>query len=205
LKIDMHVHTARFSTCSTISPESAIEEARANGLDGLVFTEHNLFWPPDQLEELRADYPGIELFNGAEIDVPSLHHVLTILPEPDHAVLHPDSPEQFIRDVRKRGGVMIAAHPFRFYRDYDERNRNHSLDGVEIASRNMHDPDLRRRSETLASDWNSWTVANSDAHSPGPIGRFYSVLPEPVSTESDLIRTLREESPRPEVPSHARE
>lgn len=198
--IDCHVHTSRFSMCSTVTPEQLVEEAIDSGLDGLVLTEHNSFWPDDDLQYLREQYPEITLLNGAEVDVPSLHHVLTILPEPDRAVVDPASPEDFIQDVHDRGGMAIAAHPFRFYHDYDERNREYPLDGVEIASRNMHDSESLHRARQLAESWGAKMVSNSDAHSLDPIGRFYTTLSDPVTDETELIDSLRNQDVEPEVP-----
>lgn len=199
MKIDMHVHTNRFSMCSVADPEAVVREAVSRGLDGLVFTEHNTFWPPDALKELRESYPDIKLFNGAEIDVPSLHHVLTILPDPEPEVLDPAGPDRFRELVDERGGVTIAAHPFRFFRDYARRNRDFPLDAVEIASGNMTDPEMRQRSIKLAEDWGSKQVASSDAHSLDPVGQFYTELPGTPETEAELIEVLKSKTVTPKV------
>lgn len=200
IKFDLHIHTNRYSMCSTVSPDEVISEARRNGLDGLVLTEHNTFWPEADLRELRDRYPTMTILNGAEIDVPSLHHVLTILPSPDRGLVDPTGPREFIDDVNRHDGVAIAAHPFRFFENYDRRNRDYPLHAVEIASGNMCDAVSRDRSRALAEQWNAKTVASSDAHALGPVGKFYTTLPEPVESETELITLLKNKPVAPEVP-----
>ncbi|MCX5757678.1 MAG: PHP domain-containing protein, partial [Candidatus Hydrogenedentes bacterium] len=54
LYIDIHVHTRRHSTCSHIDPELLVHQALRAGLDGLVITEHQYQWGPEELAALAA-------------------------------------------------------------------------------------------------------------------------------------------------------
>ncbi|MFB6355696.1 MAG: PHP domain-containing protein [bacterium] len=190
MNIDLHVHTNRYSRCSTSPPESILHQAVERGLDAVVFTDHNAFWPEDELEEFRDAVPEIKLFNGAEIDVPSLHHVLTVCESPAPQLIGKDSPESFKRALKEIGGFAISAHPFRFFRDYDNRNREHPLPGVEIMSGHMSNERDIRKSEQLADFWNSRQFASSDAHSVEEIGCFYTELDASPTNQGELIEAL---------------
>lgn len=201
MKIDLHMHTRQYSHCSMVDVEDLLDRAWSVGLEGVVLTDHNRFWPRDELHELREQFPGLIIFNGAEIDVHSLHHVVTILPEPDPHILDVDDPARFRKEVDSRGGFAIAAHPFRMHSDYDRRNRDYPLHGVEIASSNMPRSSQRRKARLLANRWGSRQLASSDAHSRGPVGEFYSEIEGNPRTESDLIDVLRSGSIEPVWPS----
>lgn len=199
MKIDFHAHTNRFSICSSVSPNTLLEDHREEGLDGVVLTEHNEFWPIDEVETLRDAFPELKIFNGAEITVDSLHHVITLLPEPDNDITDISKPETFIREVNHRNGFMIAAHPFRFHSNYDERNEDYPLDGVEVASRGMYGPTEEKRARNLAEDWEAYCFASSDAHSLSPIGAFYTVLEGEPRNERELIELIRKNGSTPVI------
>jgi len=54
LMVDIHVHTRRFSPCSTVDPEQLIDQAVRAGLDGVVVTEHGCQWDQAELDALAA-------------------------------------------------------------------------------------------------------------------------------------------------------
>lgn len=191
MNLDLHVHTRRFSACSLVTPEQILDRVKESVLDGVVFTEHDRFWPRDELDRYRARYPEVTIFNGAEITVPSLHHVLTIVPEPEPDLLDPDTPRDFLKKVERNGGIAIAAHPFRIYTDYHLRNRETSLHGVEIASSNMASAWEETQSRELARTWSASKLMNSDAHSLVPLGMFYNRFDQVIETEKELIEAIR--------------
>lgn len=199
MKIDFHTHTRRYSSCSSLTVDELLEAERAAGIEGVVLTDHEQFWPPEEFEGLRRRTEDLVLFNGAEFSVGSLHHVLTILPEPPGSLRDLREPVRFIDRVQRRGGYVIAAHPFRFYPDYDERNQRYSLDGVEVASRGMTRPEEERQARELAEEWDADCFATSDAHSPSPIGSFYTHVEGTPETNGELIEVLRNATPEPVI------
>lgn len=189
--MDFHTHTSEFSACSVVNAEKLLEREKNSGMDAVVLTDHDSFWPRDRLSRLRDRHPELTIFNGAEIEVDSLHHVLTLLPRPSRDVLGISRPDRFRRAVRKRGGFTIAAHPYRVFSDYHERNRDHPLDGVEVASGNMAASRKEEQSRRLAGRWNSKIFASSDAHSTEPIGDFYTIIEGRPENEKQLIECLK--------------
>lgn len=206
--LDGHTHTTRWSGCSTIRPRELLDRAVEVGLDGVVLTEHERFWDPEELEELQTNYSELKIFNGVEWEAGTLHHVLVYLPDPPADGTLPRDPTKLVRDVRARGGFIASAHPYRYYRHYGERNEGISLDGVEVASSNMSEPGKTRKAHELATRWDAVRLASSDAHGLDPVGKFRTRLPREPEDEADLVELLRQgkaEPDRVEDPSMDRE
>lgn len=54
---DLHVHTAEYSACSVIPADDLCRLAFEQGIDGVALTEHDFWWPENELVALRARYP----------------------------------------------------------------------------------------------------------------------------------------------------
>lgn len=199
MRIDFHTHTRKYSACSSLSVDELLSLESEAGVEGVVLTEHEQFWSPREFDRLQQEHDELVLFNGTEVSVGSLHHVLTLLPDPDPDLLSIDDPGTFLERARSLGGYLIAAHPFRFYDDYDRRNQAYSLDGVEIASRGMYRSEEEERARQLAQSWDADCFANSDAHSPSPVGAFYCEIDGYPRTESELLETIRSHGVRPVI------
>ena len=68
-RIDIHLHTNRYSPDSDISPEQLIVDAKAAGLTALAITEHDTLWPIEELAELNArpEANGLTILGGVEV------------------------------------------------------------------------------------------------------------------------------------------
>src|SRR5258707_5682699 len=84
-KFDHHLHTSRHSPDSIINPLVLIERARAVGLDGVVITEHDYQWQPDELADLSARADGLKVFSRAELSAREGHFLVYGLPDLDAA------------------------------------------------------------------------------------------------------------------------
>ncbi len=173
MKLDCHTHSKRFSACSIISPDELLNIAREKGLDGLVFTEHEQFWPPEDIRWLRKAFPTLKIFNGVEISVGSLQHVVVIPPFVRKEILNLNTPAELEKYLDKNGGFAFAAHPYRWGYDFGDKNIDYSLPAVEVASSNMNEPELVQKSLNFARKSDARPVASSDAHSADPVGRYY--------------------------------
>jgi predicted metal-dependent phosphoesterase TrpH len=78
MRVDIHVHTGKYSGCAVDTPETMVEGAIAAGLDGIVLSEHDLVWPSTLLADLQLRYPQIRLFSGAEMTTLEGEHVLAL-------------------------------------------------------------------------------------------------------------------------------
>lgn len=111
--IDMHVHTTRGATDSSLHPEELAREAERRRLSGVNITEHDRLWDPFVLDDYRSRH-GDKLFiaNGMEVST-DVGHILVI--GLDGYVPGIRNARELQRVVREAGGYMIVAHPFRHF------------------------------------------------------------------------------------------
>ena len=205
---DLHVHTVRGSSDSSLTPDQLIEQAVRLKLDGLCLTEHGGGW---DREELRRSFEGsgLTVVQGLEVET-DMGHILVI---GLHSYVSGMSTAADLRKVVNRaGGVMISAHPFRNLFNpppYDSnlvyRNRNgfpktgreaadHPLfglvDDVEVANGS----NTRREnlfSQDVAKHLGFKGTGGSDAHSTHGLGRCVTVFDGTIASEADLIDALK--------------
>src|SRR5215208_4029980 len=146
MPFDLHMHTRRYSPDSEIDPFDLVRRAKEIGLDGVVITEHDRLWPEAELDELRRAAPDLVVLGGVEVS--GQNGDLLCYGVADLAGLRRGMPwRDLCREVRRQGGIAVAAHPYRGGQDFDAllRDQKPDLGGLELMSNNM-DPDVRRRS-----------------------------------------------------------
>ncbi|MHA1310356.1 MAG: PHP-associated domain-containing protein [Candidatus Helarchaeota archaeon] len=197
--IDLHVHTYPKSKCSNMSPEECIEKAIEIGLDGLVFTEHNICWQKSELDSLNKKY-DILILGGIEIttiegDILVYNHFfdpITKLPK-----------TQEIRDILgdSKDSFMAIAHPFREFLvvgigdlglDVNEimgRPIFNILDGIEIFN-GLVSRKANRLAKTICNKKNLICIGGSDAHELFQIGKYVAEFENEIKNEKDLVNEL---------------
>lgn len=109
--IELHCHTNRYSSCSVLDPVRAVVRAREMGLWGLVITEHQVLWSPQELDALRLEAEvgdAFVLLAAQEVET-DLGHVLVVGADrslPGHWKLG-----KLRRDWPK--AALVWAHPYR--------------------------------------------------------------------------------------------
>ena len=203
MKFDLHMHTRRYSPDSIIVPEQLVRQARAVGLDGIVITEHDRLWPEKELDELRRLQPDLVILGGVEISARGgdvLCYGVTDITRLQRGVSWRD----LVTEVRRQGGVAVAAHPYRWGQEFDAllEDEGVTLDGVEMMSNNM-DAGLRRSTALFASQHPEYaTLGNSDAHEIEVVGCCRTEFGIPVRTMADLIKAIRERRATPLNQAH---
>jgi hypothetical protein len=186
MRIDLHVHTSRYSSCGHATPEEMAQAALDHGLDGIVLTEHNVTWPLDELAELRAAFPALTILSGIE---------LTSDRGDDYLV--PRLPaEEIVQRSQRLGGVVILAHPYRYRDDVPEILFTCPVDGIEVASCNMHGG-ASQGAVRLVQALGAFPVWNSDAHHTRYVGLYANVLPGRIADEVQLAAALAARTARP--------
>lgn len=193
IRIDLHVHTCRYSPCSTIDPEKLLLQAVRAGLDGLVITEHQRQWDDAELRELSAGagFPGFLLLSGFEY-ASSRGDLLVYGLEPGDAqsLLPGMPPGAAVAFVRQRGGVCIAAHPTRMGMGFDEQIFALPVEAIETQSVNMK-PNEQRMAASLAGKLGIRAIAASDAHHLPQVGAYAADFADPIRSMPDLKEALR--------------
>lgn len=112
MRIDMHNHTGWGSGDTHQHPSDLIERAKAWGLEGICFTEHNFVWDREKIDRLREKHDFL-VIAGVEIDTTDYDHVLAFgIPGPRRWSKLPTALE-LRKVVDEHGGVMVRSHPFR--------------------------------------------------------------------------------------------
>ncbi len=202
--IDMHIHTTRGASDSSLRPIELARAARRVGLSAVVVTEHDRLWDPLDVERFREEH-DLLLINGMEVST-ELGHVLVMgLKKYVPGVRHAGELRRIADDV---GGYMIAAHPFRhyFYRVEWERQGLEPVDltpeqaaqlpifglvdAVEVLNGGNNEQEngfALQVAEVLGKPG----TAGSDAHSYQGLGIHTTIFERGVRSEEEFLRELK--------------
>jgi predicted metal-dependent phosphoesterase TrpH len=189
MQYDLHVHTSRYSECALSSPDAMCRTAIRQGLHGIALTEHDFWWPPIEYDQLQRRFPELTILHGVEYAVFE-GHFLVFLPDPAHVLPYGLDLLGLAAQVRRHGGILIWAHPFRYERTPPDWLSQVRLDALEVASTNMN-PAVQAMARKAAHHWRIPTVTNSDAHHTGSVGAYYNDFPVKCTSNRDLINVVR--------------
>jgi predicted metal-dependent phosphoesterase TrpH len=198
-RIDHHIHTTRYSPDSIIEPDQLIERAREHGLDGVVITEHDAMWAPEEVAELAARAGGLLVLSGVEVSAREGHFLVYGIPHDQFGEIEPGILlRDLVRIVRRHEAAIVAAHPYRWGQDFDEILAQHGavFDALELVSNNVT-PDLRPLITAAASKHALSTTGSSDAHEPAVVGCYHSRFDAPIRSMAEFVSALRSRSFRP--------
>ncbi len=196
--IDLHVHTAPASPCSTISVDALIAEAKDIGLDGIVLTDHNHVWSADDIKRLQEEHDFLVL-RGNEI-ITEQGDVLVY--GFDRNIKGVIKLADLRREVADAGGFMVMAHPFRGFLitgveqmglDVEQaagREMFKHVDAMEVLNGKVT-PDENGFSGKVSSALGLPGVGGSDAHEFGTIGCYATEFTVAINDETGLVDALR--------------
>lgn len=201
-RIDLHLHTTRYSPDSVITPERLIADAAAAGLTHVVITEHDAQWSAEELAEINARpetaAAGLTVLSGVEVSAREGHFLCFGLPDLND--IEPGiSLKDLVAEVRGHSGSIVAAHPYRWDQDFDSifESFGHEFQALELASKNV-DADCRGKVErVLAGSPKMKCSGSSDAHEPGQIGCYFTEIDDAIESIGDFVAALRRGSFRP--------
>ena len=181
MKVELHLHTDRYSACSVASPDEMMDALVSLGYEAVYLTEHDALWPEREVAELRAAHPRIRIFPGVELTVTAdpVEHLL-VLGTSDPEYLEIDDAAELLEKARAAGDLTILAHPFRFDVGAAMVRRQHLLpDALEYCSCNQP-PALGEYARRLAAESALALVNAGDCHALDFLGRYW------IETERDL-------------------
>ena len=189
VKIDLHVHTRDRSPCGRATEEEQVRAAIAAGLDAICFTDHYHLAPPARLAELNRRYAPFCIFGGIEVSADGEDFL--VLGQPDPALERTDwSYPALHACVRRGGGFLILAHPFRYHPHITAPIEQYPPDAIEIYSHNTP-PSTEAEIRTIAARLGLCLLSNSDAHGSERLGSYYNILPDGAGDEAAVLSSLR--------------
>ncbi len=202
--VDMHLHTVKGGSDSSLTPEQLMGEARRIGLGGVNISEHDRLWDARELERLRRQS---RLFISSAMEVSTdLGHIIVI--GLDHYLPGIRKAAELRRVVSEVGGFMFVAHPFRRFFDPVHFRRDgreppsltpeeaarlpifELVDELEVANGGCT-PGENHFALLVARILGKRGIGSSDAHSTHGLGCFTTVFQRPLSDERDLIAELK--------------
>ncbi len=197
--IDLHVHTRHYSGCSSIEAADLVRQSKTAGLDGVILTEHGILWPEEKLALLREEAAKQNLLILAGQEVTCLEKgrrqdfLVFGLSESLGAGA---SARDLIDRVHDRGGVVVAAHPFKpsrlgvGYHGAGDDIYSLDLDGVELQHPD-HNEEARKKVETAAKTMGLPMTGGSDAHELDQVGSHSTYFQNPVRTIEEAMAEIR--------------
>lgn len=189
--IDMHMHTARHSSCSRLSPEMMAATALERGLDGIVITDHDYLWPDDEIQTLQTRFPDLKILRGIEVSTAQGHALAYGVSPQQTAQFYVKMPlAELTQIVHSADGIVVLAHPTRYDDEIPGEVYHSDIDGVEALSLNVRTY-MERAIQTLASQLDVPSIAGTDAHAVDAIGFYGTDFDDPIRTEQDLVAAVK--------------
>ncbi len=200
--VDMHVHTVRGASDSSLTPEQLTEAARRIGLTGVNICEHDRVWDVRQIEEFRQQ-SGLFVSRGMEVSTDMGHMIVIGL---DSYLPGIRKATELRRAVDEAAGFMIVAHPFRHFFDPIHFRRDgrppfemtpeeaaermpvfRLVDDLEVANGGCT-PQENQFALRVARLLGRRGIGASDCHSTQGVGCFVTVFEEELCDPSASLR-----------------
>lgn len=214
-KYEMHIHNSGCSKCGGSSAIELIDIARQKGYSGIVFTNHfyhgntgidrNLPWQ-DFVGEYKKSYEEAKEY-AKQFDFDVLFGIEEGLGGGKEVLIYGLSPEiiidnhefkdmtlpQMAEFVRKNGGVMVHAHPYRaraYIREPDKDPDPAYFDGIEVYNSHNSD-DENGRARAFAKKYGLLEVSGGDTHRIEFFGGSGLAFGNRIKTNEDLVKALK--------------
>lgn len=203
MKIDMHCHVKEGSVDSRVSLDEYITALKEQGFDGMLITDHDTYngyrhWKNEMKGKVHEDFVVLK---GIEYDTSDAGHIICIMPEGVRMRLLElrGLPVHILIDfVHRHGGILGPAHPCgekylsftntkRFYKSPELIKR---FDFIELFNA-CESMESNEGAAKLVEKYKKVGIGGSDAHRPDCIGKGYTILPQHVTCETELIAVIR--------------
>jgi predicted metal-dependent phosphoesterase TrpH len=205
---DLHIHTTKGSSDSSLNPEELVLEAERLGLRGLCLTEHSGPWERHEFERF-ASLHSVVLVRAMEVET-EMGHMLVFGLDRYQSGFHKAA--ELRRAVDAGGGFMVIAHPFRsvlsqqvrrtalLYQSVSDplpQKPEDALDhpvfklahGVEVANGGTSDEE-NNFAMRVAAMLRLPVTGGSDAHSAHGLGRFVTAFADEIDNGDQFVAAL---------------
>lgn len=203
VKFDMHCHTAEGSMDSHVSIEEYIRILKSKGYGGMLVTDHDSYRGYQSYRRCHPRDEDFVVLCGIEYDTCEFGHMLVIMPScfmPEVLEIKGLTLGRLLKLVHFYGGIIGPAHPcgerflsffttgiFKRREKAGFLSRFDFLEGYN-ACENEED---NIRAMRVAKVYGLPVLGGSDAHHRECVGMGYTMLPDTVRTEDDLITWVK--------------
>lgn len=190
LKIELHLHTSRYSPCAQPTPQEAMARLIEAGYDAVYITEHDAVWSQEELGELAAQFPAISIFPGVEVGTmpltgQRLQHLLVLGTHDPTYIDLAERPAEIIARARGEGCLAVLAHPFRWPDAAQMLTEGIVPDALEAYTGNHGDAGARQ-ALGVAEKLGIPTVNAGDVHALDFIDRYWIETDQPIREAKDI-------------------
>ncbi|PKB70775.1 MAG: hypothetical protein BZY87_09665 [SAR202 cluster bacterium Io17-Chloro-G6] len=205
---DLHIHTTKGSSDSSLTPEDLILEADRLGLRGLCLTEHSGPWDRHEFKKF-ASLHNVVLIRAMEVET-DYGHMLAFGLDSYQAGFN--KALELRKAATAAGGFVVTAHPFRGVLSGGSRSRaliyqsipdplpespdqalDHPVfklaDAVEVANGGTVDRE-NDFAMAVAGLLDLPVTGGSDAHSVHGLGKFLTEFLDEVNNEAEFLKAL---------------
>jgi len=189
MNLDLHVHSC-FSQDSKTPVEAIVKQAYVVGLDGLAITDHNTTDAYFKAREI-VEQTGLDLVivPGVEVSTQDGHMIALGVENPPPA----GTPfNETANQVRHDGGVIVAPHPYKLWRNGIGSLKGRSLDAVEVLNSRSVVGFANYLVARAAAHLGLGVTGGSDAHSLGMVGLAYTdVIVKSGASAKDILNAIK--------------
>ena len=205
---DLHIHTTKGSSDSSLNPEELILEAERLNLRGLCITEHSGPWERHEFERFASRH-SVVLVRAMEVET-DMGHMLAFGIDRYQAGFH--KAVELRRAADAVGGYVVTAHPFRavlsqkirsnafLYQSVSDPLPEKPEDAlehpvfklahaVEVVNGGTADEE-NEFAMRVAGMLGMPVTGGSDAHSAHGLGKFVTAFADEINNESEFLAGL---------------
>lgn len=203
MRLDMHCHTKEGSLDGKIPISEYIQILKSKGFQGMLVTDHDSYNGfREYRDQLKGETGDFVVLKGIEYDTIDAGHILVILPEHVKLVLMEcrGLPVRMLQDiVHSHGGILGPAHPcgerhLSITRTRAFRRNPGIMEHFDFleAFNSCESKESNLEARRLAYQYKLPMFGGSDSHHPDCVGTAYTEIKEDITTESELIKYIRE-------------
>jgi len=190
MKVELHLHTHRYSPCAHHTPAEAMERLIRAGYGAVYITEHDAVWSDWELEELASQFPPIRVFPGVEVATSPLpderfQHLLVLGTNDRRYVELADRPAEILARAAEEGCLTVLAHPYRWPGSAQMLKEGLLPDALEYHTCN-HDSGMAEQARLASAELSLPLVNAGDVHALNFIGRFWTETDQPLQAAKDI-------------------
>ena len=186
MRFDLHIHS-NHSSDSNLSVDDILKQAIEKGLHGIAICDHNTINGSIRARErVRELNLSLIVLPGIEVSTTKGHLIILGVNENIAAYL---SPEETIKIARRKGGLVIAVHPFKFQGIGNVENLD--VDAIETFNSRCLFGENDKAKE-MATRLGKPEVGGSDSHMLSTIGFGFTDIEAARPSEGSVLSAIRE-------------